>query len=573
MWIWKSTSTDSRRWRGVATAVWVLALLVTVACTENATTTDPTASVQTTSPKITTPTVVSPTELSNPAETLESDAKAKATATPTTTAPEALPTATPLAASPTATPNAPPLHHYATADEALAAAIDLGCSGWTNVTVNGINYHRACANDEQFESLVANPIGTTPTATATPTPTSVGPVIATPTAPLSTPFVPAATPTTAAEATPPPYHYATQAEAETGAIELGCSGFVGTHVGTTFYFRPCGSDADFEHFSAGGAVTLSGEACKIESDPTARFSALPTDLTKIASIVPAGAPAGGVIKPHSYFHNKNKPDGDNVRVPVYAVADSVLTSVAYYGSIAGTAEYLIFFDVTCEISFKYDHISEVAPKIATVAPTVPSNTSQGGRTDAITFEAGELIGYSVGAGGYGAWDFGAYDLTYTNQFANQERYVTGGMTQSLHTVCPYDYFVEPLKSQLYALLGTHDQRLLPDVECTTTERDVLGTASGAWFDSSVLNYFGSVVSIGLLPGDLFTITGIGNDLRVASGESTWLDPELMTTSHCYAVENRWFYLEIRAEGMQMALASGSGTCPATLPANATIYYR
>jgi len=127
----------------------------------------------------------------------------------------------------------------------------------------------------------------------------------------------------------------------------------------------------------------------------------------------------------------------------------------------------------------------------------------------------------VGAGGQGAWDFGAYDLTYFNTFANQERYKKGGMKQSIHTVCPYDYFTEPLKSQMYALLGTHDQRILPNVLCTTTERDVLGAASGAWFDNlDFVNFSDAKLSIAMMPGDIVAITGIGGDLHIDKGQPT-----------------------------------------------------
>ena len=189
------------------------------------------------------------------------------------------------------------------------------------------------------------------------------------------------------------------------------------------------------------------------------------------------------------------------------------------------------------------------------------------------FEAGELIGYSVGAGGRGAWDFGAYDTTHTNQFANHERYVLGMMGQSLHTVCPYDYFIEPLKSQMYALLGTHDQRVLSGVECTTTQRDVPGAAAGAWFDSQVLEFSDAKVAIAMMPGDIVAVTGIGGDVRINKGQPTWLDPELLTATHCYAGDGRWFFIEIQADGMQMAIADGSGSCPNSLPASATVYYR
>lgn len=506
------------------------------------------------------PTVVPATELSAGSEVTLALEPTETSVPPLAMLPENSPVP-----APTPEPT-PPAFHFLTSSEALNGATELGCTGWVSVTVDGISYSRACANDEMFESLVTG-AGSNPTATNVPD------LIST-----STPTIvtanPTPVPTTRSGITsPPPYHYATAEEAIAGSKELGCSGWSGTIVDGVSYFRACGSDRDFELLSLGAGVTLSGEPCTMESDPTARFNSLPTDLSKIASIVPSGSPAGGVIKPHSYLHNRNNPDGTNVRVPVYAVADSLLTSIAYYGTTVNTSEYLIFFDVTCEISFKYDHISEVVPKLAAVAPATPSDSSATSRTAAITFEAGELIGYSVGAGGFGAWDFGAYDLTYTNRFANQERYEAGYMTQSLHTVCPYDYFEEPLKSEMYALFGTHDQRLLPNIECTTTERDVPGAASGAWFDSLDFAFSQSKVSMGVLPGDLVTLTGIGNDVRIEKGQPTWLDPALLTTSHCYVDDGRWFFIEIRAEGMQMALANGSGSCPVALPSGATVYYR
>ncbi|MDA1280092.1 MAG: hypothetical protein O3B95_08640 [Chloroflexi bacterium] len=62
-------------------------------------------------------------------------------------------------------------------------------------------------------------------------------------------------------------------------------------------------------------------------------------------------------------------------------------------------------------------------------------------------------------------------------------------------------------------------------------------------------------------------------MRIEKGQSSWLDPELLTTSHCYSGSGRWFFIEIRADGMQMAVAEGTGGCPNVLPSDATIYYR
>ncbi len=126
---------------------------------------------------------------------------------------------------------------------------------------------------------------------------------------------------------------------------------------------------------------------------------------------------------------------------------------------------------------------------------------------------------------------------------------------------------------MLAKVGTYSTFEVGDSTCHTTERDVLGAASGAWFDSAELTFSGSTFSIALTETGQVRITGVGGDLRIDKGQPTWLDPSLLTTSHCYSVSGRWFYIEIRDEGMQMALVTGSGSCPGSLPAGATIYYR
>jgi len=487
----------------------------------------------------------------------------------------ATPPSTPV---PTVTPTAQPADEipegYMTDRiEAEEAALVLGCTGWSTVKINDTTYYRPCADDDFWAAL--NDSDDQESGSRTELTPTVDSLPLTPTATMTThsPVAPTPIPTQQPIPTPPPYHYATESEALAGAAELGCSGWSGTVVDGISYYRACGSNREFEQLSSGAAVKLSGEICTIESDPTARFTHPPTDLEHISTINPPGSPIGGVIKPHSYIFNKDAPGRRSSRVPVYAVADSVLTAISYYGTPSGEGEYLLFFDVTCEISFKFDHISELAPKIAAIAPVTPSQSSATTRTEKIEFEAGEIIAYTVGAGGQGPWDFGAYDLTYTNQFANQERYEKGRMSQSIHTVCPYEYFDEPLSSHMLALLGTHNQKIVPGTPCYTSERDVLGAASGAWFDSLDLNFSDSVFSAALLAGDYVAITGIGSDIRIAKGEPTWLDPAELTSSHCYASNNEWRYIEIIGDGMTMKAAGGQGSCPAEPPADATTYYR
>jgi hypothetical protein len=470
--------------------------------------------------------------------------------------------------APVPTPTSgPPPYHYTTQAEAEAGSVEMGCSGWDRVAVDTNIYYRACASTDLFAVLLASP-GTDVYTDATPNPTitsqsspSTGAVTGT--------IIPRTTPTPFPTVAPPPeFFYLTEDEALAKAEELGC---VGTSGGLPPYYRVCRSEIDFQVFALNHPTTLSGDLCNIESDPTARFTMAPTDLSQIAYIVPAGSSAGGVIKPHSYLHNKFEADGKtNIRVPVYAVADAVLSSVDYYDSFLGIAEYLLFFDVTCEISFKYDHINEVVPKIAELVPEVSVDSGGGLRPSGITFEAGELIGYAYGAGNIGLWDFGAYDTTVTIQHANQARDAAG---RGDHTVCPYDYFGDPLKSQMYSLFGAWSDNLIADAECTTTDRDVLGAASGAWFESPEFGK-GASFAIATAPDSQINLSGIGGELKIPANNPTWLDPELMTTSHCYADGTRWIYLEVQAEGMQLATASGTGTCPNAIPTtDTTTYYR
>ena len=377
----------------------------------------------------------------------------------------------------------------------------------------------------------------------------------------------------------PEYYYATQEEAEAAAENFSCSGWSFVRIGDKGYFRPCGSDDDLTAASGDPSTNsdpdddLTGNRCTLESNPNILFSAAPTDLTKIDSIVPSGSPSGGVIKPHSYLHNSTTGNNTNVRVPIYAVADSRVSSIAYYKEGTSDPEYLIFFDVSCEVSFKFDHLSELIPSLTELAPSVPAETTHTTEVTPLEFKAGDLIGYSIGAGGRGAWDFGAYNTTHTNKFVNQERYVAQFMGQSINAVCPYDHFESPLKEQMKTLFGTHDGKLA-SFPCTTTERDVAGTAAGAWFAHE--EFSGppdSDLAIAMLPGDYVAITGLNGDIRIRKRESTWLDPELLTTSHCYSGNSRWVYLEVTAEGMQMKVATGSGGCPSSIPGNSTTYYR
>jgi hypothetical protein len=124
----------------------------------------------------------------------------------------------PIVALPTATPASTPVataeptvssFHFLDQETALAAAVSFGCTGWTNETINNVDYYRICADDDLFEQLL-------PTFLATPhdpgsdISTSVPPTLASST--ISPAIPPTSTVTLLPAATPPPYHYTSEAE-------------------------------------------------------------------------------------------------------------------------------------------------------------------------------------------------------------------------------------------------------------------------------------------------------------------------------------------------------------------------
>lgn len=358
----------------------------------------------------------------------------------------------------------------------------------------------------------------------------------------------------------------------TRALQLGCSGFRYERFGEMGYYRPCGDPAMHEALITGAPLNIHGEPCSLPSDPSAGFSASVTDLSKIDLIVPTGAPAGAVIKAHSYLHAVR--DGDRKsEVPVYAPAGSWLTSVAYYTTSLGTAEYLLWFDVSCEVSYKFDHILAPVDAIRDAGPASPTTSSGGVRIDPpLFFEAGQLVAHTRGAGdGFGPWDFGAYNTTHRNTFANQARYeAAGSLNQSLVSVCPYDLFEEPLRSQYRALFGGFSGAHDPDAVCSAT-RDVAGTVAGAWFEPE-RGAEGEGFSIATFPDGQVIMSGPGIDVRVMPGEATYADPATVTSSHCYQGDSAYAFLELLPAD-RLAVSHGAGTCPVALPADHLVFQR
>jgi len=125
--------------------------------------------------------------------------------------------------------------------------------------------------------------------------------------------------------------------------------------------------------------------------------------------------------------------------------------------IAGSrGEYKIIFIVTSTFQYYLDH---VVPRAGLAVGQVVN--------------AGDVVGTSSET-----LDLGAFDYNTTLAFVTPSRYPD----QTLHCVSPWKYFIEPLRSQLYALV--YRATSAPDKDGRIDD-DVPGRLAGAWYDPSV----------------------------------------------------------------------------------------
>jgi hypothetical protein len=317
------------------------------------------------------------------------------------------------------------------------------------------------------------------------------------------------------------------------------------------------------------------------SDPNPQFTAHFTDLSKIEFISPIGVVTHSII-PHSYVWIGIDLEGQVYEVPVYAPVDSILSGAAFSqgrmqdenGQWVDVAQYSLHFEVSCEVSYHFAHIDRVADWIAAVVPTVPSESSRTIEVrPPLSVKAGDLIAYTSGTISAHNWDFGVYNRSKSNQFINQERYENVDILgNSLYADCPYKYFGDDLRDQLYALL--------PGADCGSASRDIVGTVEGSWFAEADfdLTSSGAALAIGgtVTPGGEFVVVRSHEvEVRVFPGQSTYLCPERVTSEHCYQDqrdEARFAYLRLLSD-MELAVVFGDGACPQEMPDGSHNYYR
>jgi len=181
-------------------------------------------------------------------------------------------------------------------------------------------------------------------------------------------------------------------------------------------------------------------SCVHNTNPT--FTNHFTDITKINYIAPPPTIGSGPsLKTHSYIGT------DHALVPIYAPTAMKLVSGAYY--VGGP--YTLEFQVSCEVTLRFGHVTDPIDLIKNVFPSQPASDSRTFAVTPINFNAGDVVAYTTGTDQAGNWDFGVYNSATTNRYAADPSWNTS--TVYTTAVCPFMYYSPSMKSTYYNLFN------------------------------------------------------------------------------------------------------------------------
>ena len=198
----------------------------------------------------------------------------------------------------------------------------------------------------------------------------------------------------------------------------------------------------------------------------------PIEIEKLQMITPMGKVQGSHVTPtdHQYWaikggisdHVINK----SIRVDLHSPADGVITNIEKFRE----NDYRIIIQHSCSFATYYIHLADLSDKILTEAAFSDSNEHQYSRVN-VSVSEDEIIGQVTGP----SFDFSVEDKQVTlSGFISPERY--DGEPWKIHAADPFDYFVEPIQSQLI-------EKTLRSVEPIggKIDYDIEGKLVGNWF--------------------------------------------------------------------------------------------
>ena len=242
--------------------------------------------------------------------------------------------------------------------------------------------------------------------------------------------------------------------------------------------RPCTEEGAFgpvrfsrpsAHIALPAWLILALVACESGTSPeeAVRLEYPPTDLHRVIALQPLGN-LNVLPEDHGGLYTPLEDRGQAPTIPVYAPADGRITELGHFRneSLAPfETDVHVRIRVGPDVQVTYAHMSDFSPEIWDAAGELAL-----GRTSVnIPVTAGQVIGY---AGTSGTIDWHITDQRLRLNFENPSRYPG----EWLYAGCVYDYYDEPLRSQIRELsLRTTEPR------CGKIDYDVAGRIVGNWF--------------------------------------------------------------------------------------------
>ncbi len=270
------------------------------------------------------------------------------------------------------------------------------------------------------------------------------------------------------------------------------------------------------------------------------FTVSPMDLADLDYIDPMGLMIGGHVTPidHQYYYAKSWAQHPttvdelrDVHVPAAGIVREVQRMPAEY-TTSNLGDYRIIIDHSCTFYTIYIHLNQLSPKLQELVGKDNRNSA--------VLTAGEVIGKAR------SFDFSTHNEAVSLQgFVVPEHY--DGESWKIHTVDPFDYFTEPLRTEL---LKKDIRTAIP--RGGKIDYDIDGKLIGNWFIKDTGGYSGKnhgeynywkthlafapdaldpshiIVSLGNFKGDAkqFGIKGNAPDPAVIDGKSGLIKYEL-----------------------------------------------
>ena len=226
-----------------------------------------------------------------------------------------------------------------------------------------------------------------------------------------------------------------------------------------------------------------------DPDGPSLLSVAPLDPKVITSIVPLGRMAFSHVTPtdHTYI-NHDRPEAFPPPYDVLSPADGILTRIGIMSghgrpSPDGTGvieDYRMVIDHSCSLSTIYIHLGGIGPEIMEQIGEIDPDRGwfSSSSPEPVRITAGQVIG-KVGPRSF---DFSVHDTDVTLEgFVVPERYA--GEAWKIHTVDPYDYFTEPVRSEL---LEKNPRTVAP--LGGKIDHDIDGRLVGNWFADGTTSY-------------------------------------------------------------------------------------